>query len=124
MYVAMTRAMRRLYLSHSQMRMLHGQTRYNIESRFIDEIPENLLKKINHVEPSVNNSFSTSYAGSQKTQNTVSGFRIGQQVTHAKFGPGVIVQAEGQGADARLEVNFREVGRKWLALEYAKLSST
>ncbi len=124
MYVAMTRAMRRLYLSHSQMRMLHGQTRYNIESRFIDEIPEDLLKKINHADPSVNNSFSTSYTRSQKIQNTIGGFRVGQQVTHAKFGPGVIVQAEGQGADARIEVNFKEVGRKWLALEYAKLSST
>ena len=57
MYVAMTRAMRRLYLSHSQMRMLHGQTRYNIESRFIDEIPDNLLKKINDGKLSINKAY-------------------------------------------------------------------
>ena len=53
---------------------------------------------------------------------TVRGFRIGQQVLHPKFGSGVIVQAEGSGSDARVQVNFRDDGLKWLALEYAKLS--
>ena len=53
---------------------------------------------------------------------TVGGFRIGQQVSHPKCGGGVIVQAEGSGNDARVQVNFRNEGLKWLALEYAKLS--
>ena len=123
MYVAMTRAKRRLYLSHSQIRMLHGQTRYNIESRFIDEIPEELLKKINHAKTNQPAPPSKSYTPAMRRQEAAGGFRIGQQVRHAKFGVGVIVQTEGQGGDARLQVNFRESGLKWLALEYAKLSA-
>ena len=123
MYVAMTRAMRRLYLSHSQMRMLHGQTRYNIESRFIDELPEELLKKINHAKNHQQAPPSKSFSPAMRSQGATGGFRIGQQVRHAKFGTGIIVQAEGQGGDARLQVNFRQSGLKWLALEYAKLTT-
>ena len=123
MYVAMTRAMRRLYLSHSQMRMLHGQTRYNIESRFIDELPEELLKKINHAKNHQQAPPSKSFSPAMRSQGATGGFRIGQQVRHAKFGDGIIVQAEGQGGDARLQVNFRQSGLKWLALEYAKLTT-
>ena len=121
MYVAMTRAMRRLYLSHSQMRMLHGQTRYNIESRFIDEIPEELLKKINDAKSVATTATQRTLSPSMTKQKGQGGFRVGQQVQHSKFGVGVIVQIEGQGADARLQVNFRDSGLKWLALEYAKL---
>ena len=121
MYVAMTRAMRRLYLSHSQMRMLHGQTRYNIESRFIDEIPEELLKKINDAKSDATSAAKRTRAPAIGKINVQGGFRIGQQVQHGKFGLGVIVQIEGQGADARLQVNFTDNGLKWLALEYAKL---
>lgn len=122
MYVAMTRAMRRLYLSHSQMRMLHGQTRYNIESRFIDEIPETILKKINDANFITTSAAPRPHKPTMVSRNTPGGFRIGQQVKHAKFGFGIIVQVEGQGTDARLQVNFRESGLKWLALEYAKLT--
>lgn len=121
MYVAMTRAMRRLYLSHSQMRMLHGQTRYNIESRFIDEIPEELLKKINDAKSVSTTATQRTLSPSLTEQKGQAGFRVGQQVQHSKFGVGVIVQIEGQGADARLQVNFKDSGLKWLALEYAKL---
>ena len=121
MYVAMTRAMRRLYLSHSQMRMLHGQTRYNIESRFIDEIPEELLKKINDAKSVSTTATQRTLSPSMTEQKDQAGFRVGQQVQHSKFGVGVIVQIEGQGADARLQVNFKDSGLKWLALEYAKL---
>ena len=121
MYVAMTRAMRRLYLSHSQMRMLHGQTRYNIESRFIDEIPEELLKKINDAKSVSTTATQRTLSPSMTEQKGQAGFRVGQQVQHSKFGVGVIVQIEGQGADARLQVNFKDSGLKWLALEYAKL---
>ena len=105
------------------MRMLHGQTRYNIESRFIDELPEELLKKINHAKNHQQAPPSKSFSPAMRSQGATGGFRIGQQVRHAKFGDGIIVQAEGQGGDARLQVNFRQSGLKWLALEYAKLTT-
>lgn len=140
MYVAMTRACRRLYLSFSQSRMLHGQTRYNVPSRFLDEIPENLMKwlqsthktDVRYFKSSVDNQYKS--AASQSLGNTKSRvvgsinaqamqWHIGQNVAHNKFGPGVIINCEGQGNDARVQVNFDRVGTKWLLLEYAKLTS-
>ncbi len=134
MYVALTRARRRLYLSFAQSRMLHGQTRYNIASRFLSEIPEGLVQRVNSGRSSgAWASASWSDPGrSPRRESTGAGrpfavdpalpFRVGQNVVHAKFGPGVIVNAEGRGADARVQVNFRSSGLKWLALEYAKLT--
>lgn len=116
MYVAVTRARRRLYLSHAQSRMLHGQVRYNIPSRFLDEIPENLLKRLN-ARPVAKFAQPTA---TYTTQSPSAPWRIGQGVRHAKFGQGVILAYEG-GVDARVQVNFRDAGTKWLALEYAKL---
>ncbi|UCD69312.1 MAG: DNA helicase II [Betaproteobacteria bacterium] len=123
MYVAMTRARRRLYLSHAQTRMLHGQTRYNVASRFLDEVPQELLKRLGAAVPSLATGFASGEVMSRQRGKpvTVGGFRIGQHVLHPKFGSGVIVQAEGSGGDARVQVNFRDDGLKWLALEYAKL---
>jgi DNA helicase-2/ATP-dependent DNA helicase PcrA len=122
MYVAVTRARRRLYLSHAQSRMLHGQVRYNLPSRFLDEIPENLLKRLN--ARATGKFGSTAYAApvSQPSTSSTAPWRIGQGVRHAKFGQGVILAYEG-GSDARVQVNFRDAGTKWLALEYAKLES-
>lgn len=126
MYVALTRARRRLYLSFAQTRLLHGQTRYNMASRFIEEIPSGLLKwltpKINKsaLRGSWSDSGADSYRPSAKAQSGI-GFRIGQSVKHAKFGSGVIVNAEGGGNDARVQVNFGGGGMKWLALSVAKL---
>jgi DNA helicase-2/ATP-dependent DNA helicase PcrA len=127
MYVALTRARRRLYLSHAQTRMLHGQTRYSIASRFLEEIPEKLVRRLSARRGSPF-AFATAPANAPTPEPgapsplTGSPWRIGQNVVHPKFGPGVIVRAEGRGSDARVEVNFRHVGMKWLALEYAKLS--
>ena len=123
MYVAVTRARQRLYVTCAQNRMLHGQTRYCVPSSFLDEIPGQLLLKLNKkaAEPSYAPSFSggSSYAA----EPAVGGLRIGQSVQHAKFGTGVIVATEGRGADARVQVNFGgSAGMKWLALEYAKLT--
>ena len=121
MYVAITRARRRLYLTHAQSRMLHGQVRYGLPSRFLSELPENLLLPLNNrraawvAEPVG----APSYASSQGA----GGFSVGQSVTHPKFGAGVILNFEGRGGDARVQVKFREVGTKWLALDYARLSA-
>jgi len=130
MYVALTRAQRRLYLSFSQNRMLHGQTRYNIASRFVQEIPENLMQRVNtrlNVQSSafsVENKDASVLGAQLPTLNSQPStpWRIGQNVLHPKFGAGVIVNAEGRGSDARVQVNFHKAGVKWLALEYAKLT--
>jgi DNA helicase-2/ATP-dependent DNA helicase PcrA len=128
MYVALTRARRRLYLSLAQSRMLHGQTRFNVASRFFHEIPEGLLRRIN-ARPRYQESSPRNQAAihaphaSPLSPHASMPWRIGQSVTHARFGTGVIVSAEGRGAEARVQVNFRSEGLKWLMLDYAKLTA-
>ena len=126
MYVAVTRARKRLYLSYAQTRMLHGQTRYSLPSLFLEELPEDLLHKINRAPAhGYNAPTAPARAASESPlsgQTSANGLRIGQNVQHAKFGLGVIVSAEGRGAEARVQVNFGAHGMKWLALEYAKLA--
>jgi DNA helicase-2/ATP-dependent DNA helicase PcrA len=142
MYVAITRARQRLYLSHSQTRMLHGQTRYNIRSRFFDELPEGALKWLTPKNPGfgmpvaaarssgavpswVQPSWGASGLGThepvQKDADT-HGLKVGIQVFHTKFGEGKVLTLEGAGADARAQVNFPRHGVKWLALSVAKLT--
>jgi DNA helicase-2/ATP-dependent DNA helicase PcrA len=138
MYVALTRARRRLYLSLAQTRLLHGQTRYGIPSRFFQEIPENLMRRLKPkprpqdsgygrragggaAYPSSGGSPREGSIGAGPSPLADSPWRIGQSVVHAKFGAGVIVGAEGRGPDARVQVNFRTGGLKWLMLEYANL---
>jgi len=126
MYVAITRARTRLYLSFAQTRMLHGQTRYNVASRFLDELPEEAVKRLTP-RPGHAKFDDVAWAPqppkSYKAKTPGHGFRIGQSVLHPKFGQGVIVNAEGSGTDARLQINFGKQGMKWLALEYAKLTA-
>jgi len=130
MYVAVTRARQRLYLSHAQSRMLHGKVRYGIPSRFLDEIPEKLLKRLNS-KPVSKPSYSRDYNALPQIMNTqqqsrdqkgAMPWKIGQQVTHAKFGNGVVVSYEGNASDMRVQVNFGREGLKWLAMEFAKLT--
>ena len=127
MYVAVTRARQRLYLSHAQSRMLHGQVRYGIPSRFLDEIPEGLLKRLNSkpvMRSGGNRDYSELPAMMTKKsdeQKSAMPWKIGQSVNHAKFGNGVVVSYEGNAADMRVQVNFGREGLKWLALEFAKL---
>ena len=134
MYVAVTRARQRLYLSFAQTRMLHGQTRYNLPSRFLDEVPGELVKWLTPragkggfaAQDSGSRSCAASAFGSTPRRSESSGgggFRIGQSVMHAKFGLGVIINAEGGGSDARVQVNFGNAGMKWLALSVAKLEA-
>ena len=129
MYVAITRARRRLYLTFAQTRMLHGQSRYNIQSRFFDEIPREYVewlspsrrRAIDYDESEWGRPGPIAARGAPQATPPAPAWRVGQGVRHAKFGVGVIIGAEGRGNDARVQVNFRDVGVKWLALEYAKL---
>ena len=141
MYVAITRARRRLYLSFAQSRMLHGQVSYGMASSFLRELPDGLLHWITprvtqrnsfassgYSAPFTHSSSPVSVEGGQNSapvQRASSGsvWRIGQRVFHQKFGEGVITGVEGSGADARVQVNFKRAGSKWLALEYAKLTA-
>ncbi len=122
MYVAVTRARQRLYLSHAQSRMLHGQVRYGIPSRFLDEIPEGLLKRLNTkpvARSGSNNNFTAPRVAA--IQNSSYPHKIGQSVRHAKFGEGVVIGYEGNAASLVIKINFGRDGIKSLAMEYAKL---
>lgn len=165
MYVAITRARKRLYLSFSQTRMLHGQTRYNVRSRFLEELPEGSLKWLTPQTGLVRGTVWGGWGGREgggwggagagrgaarepawSTGGRSSGlgdapqvsaadrrlaakfdrglpWRVGQTVAHAKFGEGVILDIEGSGGDARVQVNFGRQGVKWLALSVAKLDA-
>jgi len=141
MYVAITRARKRLYLCHAQTRMLHGQTRYNIRSRFFDELPEHTLKWLTparsgfaDVSPSRRDVWRDTAATAPwnpatpvaRKDSAPAGpnawVRVGAQVFHAKFGEGAVLNLEGTGEDARAQVNFPRHGVKWLALSVAKLT--
>jgi len=106
--------------------MLHGQIRYGLPSRFLDELPEQVLSPLNRRSSSAQPQ-SFGYAAPAARPATPlgndTGYRVGQSVAHAKFGTGIIIDFEGRGADARVQVKFRDVGTKWLALAYANLSA-
>ena len=132
MYVAITRARRRLYLSFAQSRMLHGQVSYGRVSSFLRELPEGLLHWLtprfvarksfdSYLPPSAG--ATPSFGAAPAPEHSGNTWRIGQRVFHQKFGDGVITGVEGSGADARVQVNFKHAGSKWLALEYAKLTA-
>jgi len=118
-YVGMTRAMQVLYLCHAESRRLHGNESYPLPSRFIREIPPELMREV-RAGPSISKPL---YGGSPYYDSSdLSGFHLGQRVSHAKFGEGVVLNAEGQGGSARVQVNFEKVGSKWLVVAYANLS--
>ena len=123
MYVAITRARRKLYLTHAQNRMLHGQTRYNIPSRFVNELPPEMVEWLSPHRRrfDVDEAEWGRVTGAPQATPPASQWRIGQSVRHAKFGIGVIIDARGRGSDTQVQVNFRDAGIKWLALDYAKL---
>jgi DNA helicase II / ATP-dependent DNA helicase PcrA len=145
MYVAITRARKRLYLSHSQTRMLHGQTRYNVRSRFFDELPEQALKWLSPRQGGYGQARSGGFGGFQnairnadfnaysegnfghngeakQVETSNPGLRAGLKVFHNKFGEGTVLTLEGNGNDARAQVDFPRHGVKWLALSVAKLT--
>jgi len=115
-YVGMTRAMNQLYLTHAEVRRLYGSENYSLPSRFLREIPAHLIEEVRSTPKVSRAYFQKVPAGSEAT-----GFRLGQRVRHAKFGEGLVLNAEGQGASARVQVNFESAGCKWLVLSYANL---
>ena len=140
MYVAITRARQRLYLSHAQTRMLHGQTRYHLRSRFLDELPEEVLKWLTpqrggfaSIAPEsiavradwtrAKGQFDSNFSAPKPSAAAAGhGIRAGLKVFHNKFGEGRVLSVEGAGDDARAQVSFARHGVKWLALAVAKLT--
>ncbi|MET0657164.1 MAG: DNA helicase II [Steroidobacteraceae bacterium] len=118
-YVGVTRAMRELYLTYAEQRRLHGIDSYGARSRFLGEIPAELLEEI---RPRVQISRPVYTARrSAVMEEPIGGVRLGQRVRHGKFGDGVVLDLEGQGSHARVQVNFERQGTKWLMLAYANL---
>ncbi len=116
-YVGTTRAMSELYFTYAEQRRLHGMDNFGTPSRFLNEIPSMLIEE---VRPQVRVSRPLQTARFA-TEPVPGGLRLGQRVRHAKFGEGVILNVEGQGAHARVQVNFEQPGTKWLVLAYANL---
>ena len=120
-YVGMTRAMVQLYLSHAESRRLHGSESYPLPSRFLREIPADLIEEV-RARPNISRPYAPS-SGSLSAAQDAAGFRLGQRVAHPKFGEGVVLNAEGQGNGARVQVNFEAAGAKWLVVAYANLQA-
>jgi len=123
-YVGMTRAMRKLYLCHAESRRLYGQEKYHKPSRFLRELPPQCVEDIRLQSqvsrPASSGRFSNTFT-TETFENT--GFTLGQRVLHQKFGEGVVLNYEGSGAQSRIQVNFEDVGIKWLVVAYANLTS-
>jgi DNA helicase-2/ATP-dependent DNA helicase PcrA len=127
-YVGITRAMKKLVLTHAESRRLYGSETYNALSRFVREIPDNCLQEVrlraavsrpaNVANTRKDNALKAAYSDAGDGE-----FKLGQRVNHAKFGEGVILQFEGRGPGARVNVAFTEVGSKWLMMQYAKLAA-
>jgi len=117
-YVGMTRAMRQLYLSYAEQRRLHGIDSYGQASRFVREIPKGLIEE---VRPRVQVSRPIAVGRFRAEEPESAGVRLGARVRHGKFGDGVILNVEGSGAHARVQVNFERQGTKWLMVQYANL---
>ena len=120
-YVGITRARKTLYVTHAEVRRLHGQEHYSLPSRFVSEIPDELIQTI-RPKASINRPSVSSFEDDfEYSQEAPEGFYVGQRVFHQKFGQGVLLSHEGQGSSARVQVNFDEAGSKWLVIAYANL---
>ena len=120
-YVGMTRSMEKLFVTHAEMRNLYGSESFNPASRFLREIPEELTVEVRtggNVSRSSNSKFKGSRINGEVPETE---FKLGQRVLHESFGEGVILNYEGEGSNARVEVNFDSSETKWLMVTYAKL---
>ena len=118
-YVGMTRAMQQLYLTYAESRRLYGRETYPRPSRFLREIPAEFLQEV-RMRATISRPVTAVQAKATSLQATGS-YKLGQRVSHAKFGEGVVLQLEGAGAQERVQINFKQAGVKWLMLAYAKL---
>ena len=122
-YVGVTRAMKKLYLTHAESRRINGSETYNRVSRFASEIPAELIQEV-RIRGAISRPapHTTRMArGFDGAEVTGTVFKLGQRVNHAKFGEGVVLNYEGQGKQARVQVNFKAEGAKWLMIAYANL---
>ncbi|NTS76732.1 DNA helicase II [Catenovulum sp. SM1970] len=123
-YVGMTRAMQKLYLTYAESRRIYGRENYHSPSRFIRELPVECIEeirlqsKVSKPAPSSESRFSSAKIESAFEET---GLYLGQRVEHAKFGEGTVLHYEGSGAQSRVQINFDDVGTKWLVVAYAKL---
>jgi DNA helicase-2/ATP-dependent DNA helicase PcrA len=115
-YVGITRAMQKLYITYAETRRMHGNENFNAPSRFIREIPAELLEEVR-----LKSTVSRPVSGLGQAEVPDTGLSLGQRVYHQVFGEGVVLNFEGRGAAARVEVNFDGEGSKWLVLQYANL---
>ena len=120
-YVGMTRSMERLFIVHAEMRNLHGTETFNPPSRFLREIPAELTLEVRSGGSIPRRSRATGRTSRGEVPDTE--FKLGQRVFHEVFGEGVILNYEGQGSNARVEVNFDSSKTKWLMVSYAKLQN-
>lgn len=123
-YVGLTRAMQQLYLTYAETRRLHGSDTYNRPSRFLLELPKDLVQEV-RMGGSVERGYPSGGQQAEAPMFTADdgALRMGQRVAHAKFGEGVVLQCEGNGDRARVQINFSDVGSKWLMLGYANLEA-
>jgi DNA helicase-2/ATP-dependent DNA helicase PcrA len=115
-YVGITRAMQRLVISYAETRRLHGNESFNAPSRFIREIPAELMEEVR-----LHTAISRPASIAQGYEVVDTGLSLGQRVHHQVFGEGVVLNFEGRGSNARVEVNFDDEGSKWLVVQYANL---
>jgi len=128
-YVGITRAKHKLYLSHAESRRLHGEINLCRPSRFVREIPKSLIEEVRLKSAISRPSVGGAHLGRSNPSGNLDGsvevpqtsLSLGQRVIHGKFGEGVVLNYEGQGTSARVQVNFDSAGSKWLVLSYAKL---
>lgn len=135
-YVGMTRAMQRLFITYAETRRMYGQEHYHRPSRFISEIPAECLYEVKLSTQVSRPAYSSGYSSerlsaksssfgmsSSHAKFSGSAFNLGQRVMHAKFGEGTVLNCEGDGDAARIQVNFDQFGAKWLVTTYAKLTA-
>ena len=120
-YVAITRAMEKLYITHAESRRLHGTDTFNPPSRFLKEIPKDLIDEI-RPRAQTNIPYNRKDFSETKIEFEMDiGISLGQKVRHKKFGEGIVLNYEGSGESARVQVNFEDSGTKWLVMSYANL---
>jgi DNA helicase-2/ATP-dependent DNA helicase PcrA len=119
-YVGITRAREQLVVTSAEVRRLYGNDNYNVVSRFIKEIPAQLMEEIRPKAQFTRPVYNTNLVSRHQVEEEA-GLSVGQRVSHSKFGNGIVINIEGQAAQARVQVNFENAGSKWLMLAYANL---